>query len=67
MTDVVTIGVPVYKRLGFLANVLRSIGEQDYPAIEVIVSDNGLNGEELTETNVLGAIVGHDHHHQAAL
>jgi len=49
MTDVVTIGVPVYKRLGFLANVLRSIGEQDYPAIEVIVSDNGLNGEELPE------------------
>jgi glycosyltransferase involved in cell wall biosynthesis len=49
MSDLVTIGVPVYKRLGFLPNVLRSVSEQKYPAIELIVSDNGLNGGEVPQ------------------
>ena len=49
MCDLVTIGVPVYKRLGFLPNVLRSVSEQNYPAIELIVSDNGLNGGEVPQ------------------
>src|SRR4051794_23913033 len=49
MNDVVTIGIPIYKRLEFLPNVLRSVSEQDYPAIELIVSDNGLNGSKVPE------------------
>jgi glycosyltransferase involved in cell wall biosynthesis len=40
----VTIGIPVYRRLGFLPNVLRSVSEQDYRNLEIIVSDNGMNG-----------------------
>jgi glycosyltransferase involved in cell wall biosynthesis len=47
MTEIVTIGIPIYKRLEFLPNVLRSVKEQDYPGIELIVSDNGLNGGKL--------------------
>jgi glycosyltransferase involved in cell wall biosynthesis len=49
MNDLVTIGLPIYKRLEFLPNVLRSVSEQDYPAIELIVSDNGLNGSKVPE------------------
>jgi len=46
---VVTIGIPVYKRLGLLPNVLQSVNAQDYPDIELIVSDNGLNGSAVPE------------------
>jgi len=49
MNDLVTIGLPIYKRLEFLPNVLRSVSEQDYPAIELVVSDNGLNGSKVPE------------------
>src|SRR5688572_32233840 len=44
MAELVTIGIPVYQRLSFLPNVLRSVNQQDYPNIELIVSDNGING-----------------------
>jgi glycosyltransferase involved in cell wall biosynthesis len=44
MAELVTIGIPVYQRLSFLPNVIRSVNEQDYPNIELIVSDNGING-----------------------
>ena len=44
MTKLVTIGIPVYRRLDFLPNVLRVANSQDYPDIELIVSDNGMNG-----------------------
>jgi glycosyltransferase involved in cell wall biosynthesis len=44
MNKLVTIGVPVYKRLEYLPNVLRIIASQDYPNIELLVSDNGMNG-----------------------
>src|SRR5919108_3465611 len=44
MEKLVTIGVPIYKRLGYLPNVLNVIAWQDYPHIELIVSDNGMNG-----------------------
>ncbi len=45
----VTIAIPVYKRLDFLPNALRSVAAQDYPNIELLVSDNGENGPELRE------------------
>jgi glycosyltransferase involved in cell wall biosynthesis len=40
----VSIGVPIYKRLEYLPNVLKMVKGQDYPSIELIVSDNGQNG-----------------------
>jgi|CXWL01.1.fsa_nt_gi glycosyltransferase involved in cell wall biosynthesis len=44
MMPLVTIAIPIYKRLSCLPGALRSIAAQDYPHIELIVSDNGLNG-----------------------
>lgn len=49
MDPLVTIGIPIYTRLGYLPNVLRSVIAQDYPAIELIISDNGLNGAKVPE------------------
>jgi glycosyltransferase involved in cell wall biosynthesis len=49
MTKLVTIGVPVYKRLHYLANVLAVVESQDYPNIELLVSDNGMNGTAVPE------------------
>lgn len=45
----VTIAVPLHKRLHFLPDVLRSLAAQEYPEIELLISDNGLNGPELRE------------------
>jgi glycosyltransferase involved in cell wall biosynthesis len=45
----VTIGIPVYKRFRFLPAALRSVAEQDYPEIDLLVSDNGENGPEVEE------------------
>jgi glycosyltransferase involved in cell wall biosynthesis len=44
MNKLVTIGIPVYKRLEYLPHVLNIVSSQDYPDIELIVSDNGMNG-----------------------
>lgn len=44
MMPLVTIGIPVYKRLSCLPRALQSVLKQDYPCIELLVSDNGLNG-----------------------
>ncbi|MEX5213749.1 glycosyltransferase family 2 protein [Nitrospira tepida] len=44
MKKLVTIALPVYKRLDYVVSALQSIAEQDYPNIELIVSDNGENG-----------------------
>jgi glycosyltransferase involved in cell wall biosynthesis len=44
MMPLVTIGIPVYKRLNCLPRALQSVLAQDYPNIELLVSDNGLNG-----------------------
>jgi glycosyltransferase involved in cell wall biosynthesis len=44
-TKLVTIGLPIYKRLEYLPHVLKVIEQQDYPAIELLVSDNGVNGD----------------------
>jgi glycosyltransferase involved in cell wall biosynthesis len=45
MTPLVTIAIPVYKRLETLAGALRSVAAQDYPQIDLLVSDNGENGD----------------------
>lgn len=44
MSTIVTIGIPVYKRLHYLRHALESVAVQDYPSIELLVSDNGMNG-----------------------
>jgi glycosyltransferase involved in cell wall biosynthesis len=45
----VTIGLPMWKRLEFLPHVLKVIEAQDYPSIELLVSDNGQNGDKIRE------------------
>ena len=49
MNRLVTIAVPVYKRLKYLPGALRSAAAQDYPNIELIISDNGGNGATVRE------------------
>lgn len=48
-TPRLTIGIPVYKRLDLLPNALRSVAAQTYPNIELLISDNGQNGEALVK------------------
>lgn len=43
----VTVAIPVYKRLRFLPGALASVAAQDYPELELLVSDNGENGPEV--------------------
>ena len=45
----VTIGIPVYKRLHCLPQALQSVTKQDYSDIELLVSDNGLNGTKVRQ------------------
>ena len=45
----VTIGLPIWKRLEYLPHVLRIIEAQDYPSIELLVSDNGMNGTKVRD------------------
>ena len=45
----VTVALPVYKRLDFLSKAVQSVASQDYPHIELIVSDNGMNGTRIPE------------------
>ena len=47
MDKVVTIGIPIYKRLEFIPNVLRTVAAQDYPHIDLLISDNGMNGNSV--------------------
>lgn len=49
MSKKVTIAIPVYKRLDYLVEALHSVAAQDYPDIEVIVSDNGENGTKVKD------------------
>ncbi|MBI4003270.1 MAG: glycosyltransferase family 2 protein [Nitrospira defluvii] len=49
MSPIVTIGIPIYKRLHYLAQGVRAVAAQDYPHIELIVSDNGQNGTKVPE------------------
>jgi glycosyltransferase involved in cell wall biosynthesis len=49
MDPLVTIGIPIYRRLHHLENVLQVVRSQDYPYIELLVSDNGMNGEKVPQ------------------
>jgi cellulose synthase/poly-beta-1,6-N-acetylglucosamine synthase-like glycosyltransferase len=49
MTKLVTLALPVYKRFDYLASVLNMVASQDYPKIDLLVSDNGLNGTAVPE------------------
>ena len=49
MNKLVTIGIPVYKRFTYLPQALQSVRRQDYPNLELIVSDNGMNGTKVPE------------------
>src|SRR3989304_3937487 len=49
MAKLVTIAIPVYKRLEYLPHVLDIVRSQDYPALELIVSDNGMNACSVRE------------------
>jgi glycosyltransferase involved in cell wall biosynthesis len=49
MNKLVTIGIPIYKRLDYLPNVLSKVAAQDYQNIDLLVSDNGLNGTKVPE------------------
>jgi glycosyltransferase involved in cell wall biosynthesis len=52
----VSIGVPTYNRAALLAQTLRMISAQDYPHLEVLVSDN--HSEDDTEAVVRAAMAG---------
>src|SRR4026208_1676554 len=49
MNKLVTIGVPIYKRLDYLPNVLSKVAAQVYPNIDLLVSDNGVNGTKVSD------------------
>jgi glycosyltransferase involved in cell wall biosynthesis len=49
MGKLVTIGIPIYKRLEYLPHVLDLVARQDYPDIELLISDNGMNGVKVLE------------------
>ena len=49
MHKLVTIGVPIYKRLDYLPNVLSKVAAQDHPNIDLLVSDNGMNGTKVSD------------------
>lgn len=43
----VNIALPIWKRLEYLQPILNIVEAQDYPCIELIVSDNGENGTKV--------------------
>lgn len=45
----ITIGVPIYRRLNYLPSVLEIVAKQDYPKVELLISDNGKNGNRVRE------------------
>lgn len=45
----VTVAVPLYRRFRYVPGVLRSVAQQDYPHVDLLVSDNGENGREVRE------------------
>jgi glycosyltransferase involved in cell wall biosynthesis len=49
MSKLVTIGIPLYKRFEYLPRVLEIVASQDYPNIDLLVSDNGMNGSVVRE------------------
>jgi glycosyltransferase involved in cell wall biosynthesis len=49
MNLLVTIGIPIYKRVHYLPHILKVVERQDYPEIELLISDNGMNGTKVLE------------------
>ncbi len=49
LMKLVTIAIPVYKRFDFLPKAIQCVASQDYPYIELIVSDNGQNGTRVPD------------------
>ena len=49
MAKLVTVALPVYRRLDYLPFALKSACAQDYPDLEILVSDNGENGPALED------------------
>lgn len=49
MGEVVTIAIPVYRRLQYLPHVLEIVAAQDYPDIDLLISDNGMNGDAVRQ------------------
>ena len=43
----VTVGIPLFKRRPYVEEALKSAALQDYPNVDILVSDNGENPEEL--------------------
>jgi glycosyltransferase involved in cell wall biosynthesis len=49
MSARVTIAIPVFRRLHYLPGVLKAVALQEYDDIELIVSDNGQNGNAVRD------------------
>jgi glycosyltransferase involved in cell wall biosynthesis len=47
MPPLVTVAVPTFKRLHYLPQVLESVARQSYANLELLVSANGENGDEV--------------------
>jgi glycosyltransferase involved in cell wall biosynthesis len=45
----VTVALPMWKRLEYLPHILKVIERQDYPHIHLLVSDNGMNGSKVRD------------------
>ena len=45
----ISVGIPTYQRPDGLKRTLQSICKQTYPNLEIIVSDNGTSGSEISE------------------
>ena len=44
MSRKVTVALPVYKRLNYLPGALACLQNQDYENLDILISDNGVNG-----------------------
>lgn len=49
MSKTATVALPIYKRLEYLPQVLALVQAQDYPNLELIISDNGQNGAKVRD------------------
>jgi glycosyltransferase involved in cell wall biosynthesis len=49
VANLVTIGLPLYRRFDYLPAALAAVAAQDYSDIELLVSDNGENPETIRE------------------
>jgi len=49
MRKLITLAIPIYKRLTFLPQILASVERQQCADLEVIISDNGGNGNQVEE------------------